>query len=105
MYHDGEGATVEIDIGLVPLIEALWESGVDTQICCEGEWYIDEIDMGSTHHYAYVLITRFVLPKFALPTWLTVELSTGITVWRFPKSCIPEMVELVDEHGIREITP
>ena len=61
--------------------------------------------MGSTDLFAYVVVTGFVLPKFALPTWLSVELNTGRTVWRFPKDFIPEMVELVDEHGIREIAP
>jgi hypothetical protein len=40
--------TVQIDVAMVPLVQAVWDAGVDTDSCCQGEWYIENIDFGAT---------------------------------------------------------
>jgi hypothetical protein len=93
-------AATEIDHGIMPLIQAMWDRGIDTRSSSEGDWHPAPLDWGSDRSYAYVSMAGHVLPRFEIPRWMRVELFASVTVWRFVKQAIPDVTALVETHGV-----
>ena len=75
-----------IDVGIAPLISALWETGFDTSFCCEG----------TKKQFAYIQFTswcaatQFVsMATGIVDTCVAEYQSEGDACVRFPKRFIP----------------
>ena len=84
MWYDG----ANIDVGIAPLIRALWDSGFDTSHCCEG----------TKKERAYIQFTswwaaiQFVSIATGIVDSCDAEYaSDGYACVRFPKRFIPKL--------------
>ena len=101
LYDIESGEFAQIDINMVPMIQALWSHDLVTYFCCEGD-PSDDLTTDGNEFRGYVLLKqdeksmRFIRHLFAeypvfkdiLPSNMTVSFDYNPMWCEFPRMCI-----------------